>query len=179
MEYQKAVRIAADDGEDGCGYTVEVVALPCGTADAVVLNIKKQSCVIGKTADVFGAMARGGNGDGIGSPQSAGDVDRHLFALGHDEDITARVDFLAQILDVGTEDSAGVDSRRVDDEQSPLEAADAHLLERTDDSSLGSREIAAEVAAKVICINCAFHRCCKDMTRGCGFCPCFRRRMQF
>ena len=170
MEYQQAVWIAADDGEDGGGYTVEVVALPRRAADSVVLNIQEESGVIGQAADVFGSMARGGNGDGIGSFQSAGDVDRHLFALGHDEDVASRIDLLAEILDVGAEDASSVDPGRVDDEESPLEAADTHLLERTDDGCLGSRKVAAEVAAKVICINCAFHRCCKDMTRGCGFC---------
>ena len=39
MEYQKAVWVAADDGEDGGGDTVEVVVLPRGAAYAVVLNV--------------------------------------------------------------------------------------------------------------------------------------------
>ena len=153
MEYQKAVWIAADDWEDGGCYTVEVVALPRGAADTVVLDIQKESCVIGQAADVFGSMTCGGNGDGIGCLQSPGDVDRHLFALGHDEDVASRIDLLAEILDIGTEDAAGVDTGRVDDEESPLETADAHFLERTDDGSLGARQIAAEVTAKMICIN--------------------------
>ena len=54
--------------------------------------------------------------------------------------------------------AAGVDTGRVDDEESPLETADAHFLEGTDDGSLGTRQIAAEVAAEVICVDCAFHR---------------------
>ena len=115
-------------------------------------------------------MARGGNGDGIGSPQSTGDVDGHFFALGHDEDVAVRVDLLAEILDIGAEDAAGVDTGRVDDEESPLETADAHLLEGTDDGCLGTREIAAEVAAEVICVDCAFHRCCKDKSPFGAFC---------
>ncbi len=158
MEYQQTVRIAADDGENGGGYSMEVVAFPRGAADAVVLNIQKESCVIGQAADVFGSMARGGNGDGVGSLQSTCDIDGHLFALGHDEDVASRVDLLAEILDVGAEDAPCVNAWRVDDEETPLEAADAHFLERTDDGSLGARQIAAEVAAKVICINGAFHR---------------------
>ena len=153
MEYQQTIRIAADDGENGSGYPMEVVALPRGTADAVVLNIQEESGVIGEAADVFGSMACCGNGDCIGSLQPTCNIERHLFALGHDEDIAARVDLFAKVLDVGAKDAAGVDTGRVDDEQSPLETADAHLLERTDDGSLGSREVAAEVAAKMICIN--------------------------
>ena len=39
MEYQKAVGIAADDGEDGGGDAVEVVVLPRRAADAVVLDV--------------------------------------------------------------------------------------------------------------------------------------------
>ena len=81
-----------------------------------------------------------------------------------------RVDALAEILDIGAEDAAGVDTGRVDDEESPLEAADAHLLERTDDGRLGTREIAAEVAAEVVCVDCAFHRCCKGKSPFGGFC---------
>ena len=75
VEYQKTVRITADDGEYGGGDTVEVVVLPRRAAYAVVLNIQEEICVIGKTADVLGSMARGSNGDGIGSPQSTGYVD--------------------------------------------------------------------------------------------------------
>ena len=115
-------------------------------------------------------MAGGGIGSGVGRFQSTGDVDGHLFALGHDEDVAVRVDALAEILDIGAEDAAGVDTGRVDDEQPPLEAADAHFLEGTDDGSLGTREVAAEVAAEVICVDCAFHRCCKGKTRFGGFC---------
>ena len=107
-------------------------------------------------------MACGGNGNGIGRFQSTGDVDGHLFALGHDEDVAARINLLSEVFDVGAEDAAGVDSGRVDDEQSPFEAADAHLLEGTDDGCLGTREVTAEVVAEVICVDCAFHRCCKD-----------------
>ena len=162
MENEKAVRIAADYREDGGGDTVEVVVLPRRAAYAVVLNIQEESCVIGKTADVLGSMTRGGIGGGIRRFQSTGDVDGHLFALGHDEDVAVRVDFLAEILDVGAEDAAGVDTGRIDNEKSPLEAVDAHFLEGTDDGSLGTRQIAAEVAAEVICVDCAFHRCCKD-----------------
>ena len=157
MEYQQTVGIAADDGEDGGGDAVEVVVLPCGTAHAVVLDVEEQSGVVGESADVLGAMAGGGNGDGVGRAQPLGGVDGDVFVLGHDEDVAARVDALTEILDIGAEDAAGVDTGRVDDEQSPLEAADAHLLERTDDGCLGTREIAAEVAAEVICIDCAFH----------------------
>ena len=170
MEYKKTVWIAADDGEDCGGDTVEVVVLPRRAAYAVVLDVEEKSCVIGQTADVLGTVACSGNGDGVRRFQSIGDVDGHLFALGHDEDVAVRVDALAEILDVGAEDAAGVDTGRVDDKQSPLEAADAHLLEWTDDGSLGTREVAAEVAAEVICVDCAFHRCCKDKTRFGGFC---------
>ena len=148
---------------------MEVVALSRGAADAVVLDIQEESCVIGEAADVFGSVTCGGNGDGIGSLQSTCYINGHLFALGHDEDVAARVDPFAEVLDIGAEDAAGIDTGRVDNEESPLEAADAHLLERTDDGSLGSRQVAAEVAAKVVCIDSAFHRCYKDMTRGCGF----------
>lgn len=51
MEYQQTIWIAADDGEDGGCYTVEIVTLPRGAADAVVLNIQKESCVVGEAAD--------------------------------------------------------------------------------------------------------------------------------
>ena len=115
-------------------------------------------------------MACCGNGDGVGRTQPLGGVDGDVLVLGHYEDVAVRVDALAEILDVGAEDAAGVDTGRVDDEESPLEAADAHLLEGTDDGSLGTREIAAEVAAEVICVDCAFHRCCKDKSPFGGFC---------
>ena len=162
MEYQQTVWIATDDGEDGGGDAVEVVALPRGAADAVVLNVKEKSCVIGQSADIFGTMAGGGIGGGVGCAQPLGGVGGDFLALGHDEDVAVRVDALAEILDIGAEDAAGIDTGRVDDEESPLEAADAHFLEWTDDGSLGTREVAAEVAAEVICVDCAFHRCCKD-----------------
>ena len=170
VEYQKTAGIAADDGEDGGGYSVEVVVFTRGTAYAVVLDVEEQSGVIGQTADVLRPMACRGNGDGVRCLQSPGDVDGHLFALGHDEDVAARVDLLAEILDIGAEDAAGVDTGRIDDEESPLETADAHFLERTDDGSLGTREIAAEVAAEVICVDCAFHRWCKDKSPIGGLC---------
>ena len=115
-------------------------------------------------------MACSGNGDGVGRTQTLGYVDRHLLALGHDEDVAARVDLLTEILDVGAEDAAGVDTGRVDDEKPPLEAADAHFLEGTDDGCLGTRQIAAEVASEVICVDGAFHRCCKDKSPFGGFC---------
>ena len=97
-------------------------------------------------------MACSGNGDCVRRFQSTGDVDGHLFALGHDEDVAARINLFAKILDIGAEDAAGVDTGRVDDEQPPLEAADAHFLEGADDDCLGTREVAAEVAAEVICV---------------------------
>ena len=162
MEYQKTVGIAADDGEDGGGDTVEVVVFTRGTAHAVVLDVEEQSCIIGETTDVLGTVACGGIGGRVGRFQSTGYVDGHLFALGHDEDVAVRVDLLSEVFDIGAEDAAGVDTGRVDDKQSSLKTADAHFLERTDDGSLGTREIAAEVAAEVVCIDCAFHRCCKD-----------------
>ena len=170
VEYQKTVGIAADDGEDGGGDAVEVVVFTRGTAHAVVLYVEEKSGVIGQSADIFGSVARGGNGDGVRRFQSTGYVDGHLFALGHDEDVAVRIDALAEVLDVGAEDAAGVDTGRVDDEQSPLETADAHFLEGTDDGSLGTREIAAEVAAEVICVDCAFHRRCKDKSPFGGLC---------
>ena len=165
MEYQQTVWIAADDGEDGGGDAVEVVVLPCGAAHAVVLDVEEQRGVVGKTADVLGSMARGGNGDGVRRTQPLGGVDGDVLVLGHDEDVAARIDALTEILDIGAEDAAGVDTGRVDDEETPLEPADAHLLEGTDDGCLGSREVAAEVATEVVCIDCAFHRRCKDKTR--------------
>ena len=170
MEYQKTVGVAADDGEDGGGDAVEVVVFTRGTAYAVVLDVEEKSGVVGEAADVLGTMTCGGVGGGVGRTQPLGGVGGDVLALGHDEDVAARIDLLAEILDVGAEDAAGVDTGRVDDEQTPLEAADAHFLEGTDDGSLGTREVAAEVAAKVICVYGAFHRRCKDMTRGCGFC---------
>ena len=90
-------------------------------------------------------------------------TDRTVFSM------QILVDFLAQILDVGAEDAASVDPGRVDDEESPLETADAHLLERTDDGCLGTREVAAEVATEMICVDRAFHRCCKDKSPFGGF----------
>ena len=162
MENEKAVGVAADDGEDGGGDTVEVVVFTRGTAYAVVLDVEEESCIIGQSADVLGTMACGGVGGGVGRTQPLGGVDGDVLVLGHDEDVAVRVDLLSEVLDVGAEDAAGVDSGRVDDEKSPLEAADAHLLEGTDDGCLGPRQIAAEVAAEVICVDCAFHRRCKD-----------------
>ena len=161
VEYQQTGRAAADDGEYGGGYSIEVVVFTRGAANAVVLDVEEQRGVVGQAADVLGSVAGGGNGDCVRRFQSTGDVDGHLFALGHDEDVAVRVDALAEILDVGAEDAAGVDTGRVDDKQTPLEAADTHLLEGTDDGSLGTREVAAEVAAEVVCVDCAFHRWCK------------------
>ena len=152
MEYQQTVRIAADDGEDGGGDTVEVVVFTRGAANAVVLDVEEKSGVVGQSADVLGTVAGGGVGGGVGRLQTTCDIDGHLFALGHDENVAARVYLLAEILDIGAEDAAGVDTGRVDDEESPLETADAHLLEGTDDGCLGTREVAAEVAAEVICV---------------------------
>ena len=40
MENEKTVGVAADDGEDGGGDAVEVVVFPCGTANAVVLDVE-------------------------------------------------------------------------------------------------------------------------------------------
>ncbi len=68
---------------------------------------------------------------------------------------------LAEVFDVGAEDAAGVDSGRVDDEQAPLEAADAHFLERSDDGGFGAGEVAAEVASEVVCVDRVFHLRCK------------------
>ena len=170
MEYQKTVGVAADDGEDGGGDAVEVVVFTRRAAHAVVLDVEEKSGVVSESADVLGTVACGGVGGGVGRTQPLGGVDGDVLVLGHDEDVAVRVDALAEVLDIGAEDAAGVDTGRVDDEESPLEAADAHLLERTDDGCLGAREIAAEVAAKVVCINGAFHRCCKDKAQECGFC---------
>ena len=169
MEYQQTVWIAADDGEDGGGDTVEVVVFTRGAADAVVLDVEEQSGVIGEAADVLGTMTRCGVGGGVGRTQPLGGVGGDVLVLGHDEDVAVRVDALAEVLDVGAEDAAGIDTRRIDDEKSPLEAADAHFLEGIDDGCLGTREIAAEVAAEVVCVDCAFHRRCKDKTRFGGF----------
>ena len=162
MEYQKTVGIAADDGEDGGGDTVEVVVITRGTANAVVLDVEEKSGVVSEAADVLGTVTGGGVCGGVGCTQPLGGIDGDVLVLGHDEDVAVRVDLLAEILDVGAEDTAGVDTGRVDDEESPLETADAHFLEGTDDGSLGTREIAAEVAAEVICVDRAFHRWCKD-----------------
>ena len=169
MEYQKTVWVAADDGENGGGDTVEVVVFTRGTANAVVLDVEEKSGIIGEAADVLGTVTRGGVGGGVGCAQPLGGVDGDVLVLGHDEDVAVRIDALAEILDIGAEDAAGVDTGWVDDEEAPLEAADAHFLEGTDDGRLGTREIAAEVAAAVICVDCAFHRCCKDKTRFGGF----------
>ena len=81
-----------------------------------------------------------------------------------------RVDAFAEVFDIGAEDAACVDTGRVDDEESPLETADAHFLEGADDGCLGTREVAAEVAAEVICVDCAFHRRCKGKSPLGGFC---------
>ena len=161
VEYQQAVGVARDDGEDGCGDAAEVVVFPCGTAYAVVLDVEEECRIISETADVFGAVSRGGVGLRVGGLQAPGDVDGHLFALGHDEDVARRVIALAEVFDVGAEDAAGVDSGRVDDEQSSLEAADAHFLERGDDGGFGAGEVAAEVAAEVVCVDRVFHLRCK------------------
>ncbi len=170
MEYQKTVGVAADDGENSSGDTVEVVVFTRGAANAVVLDVEEESCIIGQSADILGPVAGGSIGGGVGRTQPLGGVDGDVLVLGHYEDVAVRVDALAEILDVGTEDAAGVDTGRVDDKQSPLEAADAHFLEGTDDGSLGARQIAAEVAAEMVCVDCAFHRCCKDKSPFGGFC---------
>ena len=65
MENEKAVWIAADDGEDGGGDAVEVVVFTRGAANAVVLDVEEKSGVVGQSADVLGSMTRGGNGDGV------------------------------------------------------------------------------------------------------------------
>ena len=170
MEYQKTVGIAADDGEDGGGDTAEVVVFTRRTANAVILDVEEKGCVIGETTDVLGTVAGGGIGGGVGRAQPLGGVDGDVLVLGHDEYVAARVDLLTEVFDVGAEYAACVDTGRVDDEESPLEATDAHLLEGTDDGRLGTREIAAEVAAEVICVDCAFHRCCKDKSPFGAFC---------
>ena len=158
VEYQKAVWIAADDGEDGGGDSVKVVVFTRGTAYAVVLDVEEESGVVSETADVLGSVTGGGIGGGVRRTQPLCGVDGDVLVLGHDEDVAVRVYALAEVLDVGTEDAAGIDTGRVDHEKSPLEAADAHFLEGPDDGSLGTREVAAEVAAEVICVDCAFHR---------------------
>ena len=170
VEYEKAVWIAADDGKDGGGDTVEVVVFTRGAANAVVLDVEEKSGVVGETADVLGSVACGGVGGCVERTQPLGGIDGDVLVLGHDEDVAARVDLLTEVFDIGAEDAAGVDTGRVDDEETPLETADAHLLEGTDDGRLGTREIAAEVAAEVICVDCAFHRCCKDKSPFGGFC---------
>ena len=165
VEDQQAVGVARDDGEDGGGDAAEVVVFPCGAAYAVVLNVEEEGCIIGETADVFGAPACGGVGLCVGGAQALGDIDRHLFALCHDEDVARRGVAFAEVLDVGAEDAAGVDSGRIDDEQAPFEAADAHFLERGDDGGFGAGEVAAEVAAEVVCVDGGFHLRCKDKAR--------------
>ena len=161
VEDQKAVGIAGDDGEDGCGDAAEVVVFPCGAANAVVLDVEEEGCIIGEAADVLGTVTCGGVGLCVGGAQALGDVDGHLFALGHDEDVARGVVALAEVFDVGAEDAAGVDSGRVDDEQAPFEAADAHFLERGDDGGFGAGEVAAEVASEVVCVDGGFHLRCK------------------
>ena len=110
-------------------------------------------------------MTCGGVGLCVGGAQALGDVDRHLFALCHDEDVAPGVVALAEVFDVGAEDAAGVDSGRVDDEETALEAADAHFLERGDDGGFGAGEIAAEVASEVVCVDGVFHLRCKGKER--------------
>ena len=161
VEDQQAVGIARDDGEDGGGDTAEVVVFPGGAAHAVVLNVEEEGCVIGQTADVLGPVTCGGVGLRVGGLQTAGNVDGHLFALGHDEDVTRGVVALAEVFDVGAEDAAGVDSGRVDDEETPFEVTDAHFLERGDDGGFGAGEVAAEVASEVVCVDGVFHLRCK------------------
>ena len=101
MEYQQAVRIAADDGEDGGGDAVEVIVFTRGAAHAVVLDVEEKSGVIGQAADVLGTMACGGVCGGVGCAQPLGGVDGDVLVLGHDEDVAVRVDALAEVLDVG------------------------------------------------------------------------------
>ncbi len=165
MEYQQAVGIAGDDREDGCGDTAEVVVFPCGAANAVVPDVEEESCIISQAADVFGTMTCGGVGLRVGGLQAPGDIDRHLFALGHDEDVARRGVAFAEVLDVGAEDATSVDSGRIDDEQAPFEAADAHFLERGDDGGFGAGEVAAEVASEVVCVDGGFHLRCKGKAR--------------
>ena len=161
VEYKQTVGVAADDGEDGGGDTVEVVVFTRGAANAVVLDVEEQRGVVGETADVLGTVAGGSVGGRVGHAQPLGGVGGDVLVLGHNEDVAVRVDALAEVLDVGAEDAAGVDTGRIDDEEPPLKTADAHFLEGTDDGCLGTREVAAEVAAEMICVDCAFHRCCK------------------
>ena len=165
VEYQQAVGVAAYYGEDGGGDAAEVVVFPCGAAYAVVLNVEEESGVIGEAADVLGTPACGGVGLCVGDAQALGDVDRHLFALCHDEDVTGRIVALAEVFDVGAEDAAGVDSGRVDDEETPFESADAHFLERSDDGGFGAGEVAAEVTSEVVCVDGVFHLRCKGKAR--------------
>ena len=101
MEYQKAVGIAADDGEDGGGDAVEVVVFTSGAANAVVLDVEEKSGVIGQTTDVLGTVAGGGIGRSVGRTQPLGGVDGDVLVLGHDEDVAVRIDALAEVLDVG------------------------------------------------------------------------------
>ncbi len=116
VEDQQAVGVARYDGEDGGGDAAEVVIFPCGAAYAVVLNVEEESRIIGEAADVLGTMTCGGVGLRVGGAQALGDIDGHLFALCHDEDVAPGVIALAEVLDVGAENAAGVDSGRVDDE---------------------------------------------------------------
>ena len=120
MEYEKTVGVAADDGEDCGGDAVEVVVFTRGAAHAVVLDVEEKSGVIGKTADVLRSMACSGIGGRVGRTQPLGGVDGDVLVLRHDEDVAVRVDALAEVLDIGAEDAAGVNSGRVDDEESPL-----------------------------------------------------------
>ena len=101
MEYQKTVWVAADDGENGGGDTVEVVVFTRGTANAVVLDVEEKSGIIGEAADVLGTVTRGGVGGGVGCAQPLGGVDGDVLVLGHDEDVAVRIDALAEILDIG------------------------------------------------------------------------------
>ena len=110
VEDKQAVGVARDDGEDGCGDAAEVVVFPCGAAHAVVLDVEEESCIISEAADVLGTVSCGGVGLCVGGLQAPGDVDGHLFALCHDEDVARRGVAFAEVLDVGAEDAAGVDS---------------------------------------------------------------------
>ena len=170
VEDQETVGIAAYYGEDGGGDAAEVVVFPCGAAHAVVLNVEEESCIISEAADVLGAVSCGGVGLCVGGLQPSGDVDGHLFALGHDEDVARRIVALAEVFDVGAEDAAGVDSGWVDDEQAPFESADAHFLERGDDGGFGTGEVAAEIASEVVCVDGVFHLRCKGKASQGRFC---------
>ena len=166
VEDKQAVGVARDDGEDGCGDAAEVVVFPCGAAHAVVLDVEEEGGVISEAADVLGTVSCGGVGLCVGGLQAPGDVDGHLFALCHDEDVAPGVVAFAEVLDVGAEDAAGVDSGRIDDEETPFESADAHFLERGYDGGFGAGEVAAEVASEVVCVDGGFHLRCKGKGRG-------------